>query len=77
MKTAKNTIHVVMSGQYDWLVQEDGGRELGHYQTRSEAEAVGYKLARKRRVELVVDDGRGKMQRSRPRKGWFARLFGR
>jgi hypothetical protein len=39
---------------------------------------VGHKLARKRRIELVVhhhEDGRA--QRSRPRKGWFVRLFGR
>jgi hypothetical protein len=28
-------------------------------------------------VELVVHDERGRAQRSRPRKGWFARLFGR
>jgi hypothetical protein len=77
MKSTRNAIHVLMIGERDWLVQEDGGRELGHYPTRREAEAVGYKLARKRGVELGVDDGKGKMQRSRPRKGLFARLFGR
>jgi len=61
----------------DWVVREDGGREFGHYPTRKDAEAVGHKLARKRGVELVVNDGSGKVQRSRPRKGWFAWLFGR
>jgi len=77
MKNAKNAIQVLTRGERDWLVREDGGRELGHYPTRREAEAVGHKLARKRGVELVVEDGRGKLQRSRPRKGWFARLFRR
>ena len=76
MKNAKNAIQVLMRGEHDWLVREDGGgRELGHYPTRREAEVVGHKLARKRGVELVVEDGRGKIQRSRPRRGWFARLF--
>ena len=70
------TIHVLAGGDSDWVVREDGGRELGHYSTRAEAQAVGFKLARKRGVELVVNDG-GEMQRSRPRKGWLARLFGR
>src|SRR5262245_57856332 len=51
-KNAKNAIQVLMRGEHDWLVREDGGgRELGHYPTRREAEAVGHKLARKRRVE--------------------------
>jgi Uncharacterized protein conserved in bacteria (DUF2188) len=77
MKSARNAIHVLMSAERDWLVREEDGRELGHYPTRREAEAVGHKLARKRGVELVVDDGRGRVQRSRPRKGLFARLFGR
>ena len=69
-------IEVVAAGERDWIVREDGGRELGHYPTRQEAEAVGHKLARKRAVELVVTGGGGKATRSRPRKGWFARLFG-
>lgn len=73
---AQKAIHVAAGGERDWIVREDGGRELGHYPTLEEAQAVGHKLARKRGVELVVNDG-GKMQRSRPRKGWIGRLFGR
>jgi hypothetical protein len=69
-------IEVVGAGERDWIVREHGGRELGHYPTRQEAAAVGHKLARKRRVELVITDSNGKATRSRPRKGWFARLFG-
>jgi hypothetical protein len=61
----------------DWVVREDGGRELGHYPTRKDAEAVGHQLARKRGVELVVNDDSGTVQRSRPRKSWLARLFER
>ena len=73
----QRAIHVDARGKRDWLVREDGGRDLGHYPTRREAETVGYKLARKRGVELILEDGRGKIQRSRPRRGLFARLFGR
>jgi hypothetical protein len=73
----RRAIHVIASGERDWLVREDGGRELGHYPTRQEAEAVGQKLARKRSIELVIHDGSGNVQRSRPRRGWLARLFGR
>ena len=73
----QSAIHVDARGERDWLVREDGGRDLGHYPTRREAETVGYKLARKRGVELFLEDGRGKIQRSRPRRGLFARLFGR
>ena len=70
-------IHVMLNGERDWVVRENAGRELGHYPTRAEAEAVGNKLARKRGVELVVQEASGKLRRSRPRKGWFARVFGR
>jgi hypothetical protein len=62
-------IHVLLNGEHDWVVRENAGRELGHYPTRAEAEAVGDKLARKRGVELVVQEASGKVRRSRPRKG--------
>jgi hypothetical protein len=40
-------IHILPNGERDWVVREVGGRELGHYATRAEAEAVGNKLARR------------------------------
>ena len=43
---APNSIHVEAKGERDWLVREDGGRELGHYPTQAEAKEVGHKLAR-------------------------------
>src|SRR5262249_5644236 len=33
----QRAIHVEARGERDWLVREDGGRELGHYPTRREA----------------------------------------
>jgi hypothetical protein len=60
----------------DWVVSEEGGRELGHYPSRKAAEDVGYKLARKRKVEMRVHDASGRVRRSQPRKGWLRRLFG-
>jgi Uncharacterized protein conserved in bacteria (DUF2188) len=74
---AQKAIHVIAAAENDWVVREDAGRELGHYSTRREAEAVGRKIAQKRGVELVVQDAAGKVQRTKPRKGWFARLFAR
>jgi hypothetical protein len=70
-----SAVYVACVGERDWVVREPGGRELGHYPTCAEAEAVGQKLARKRGAELVVEYG-GAVRRSRPRKSWFARLFG-
>ena len=66
---------ILPNGERDWIVREDGGRELGHYPTRKEAEAVGRKLAHKRGVELVFQDTRGPAQ-AIERRGWFSRLLG-
>jgi uncharacterized protein DUF2188 len=72
-----NAVHVQPRAQNDWVVTQDGGRELGHCPTKVEAEAVGYKIARKRKVELLVHNGSGTVERrSRPRKSWLSRLFG-
>jgi hypothetical protein len=74
---AKTTIRVHPRAIDDWIVNEEGGREFGHYGTRSEAERVGRMLARKRRAELVVQDQNGNLQRAQTGAGLFARLFGR
>jgi hypothetical protein len=75
---AKAAIHVLPIQPDDWIVREESGRELGHYPSRQAAEAVGDKLARKRRVELLIHDRNGKVQsRSRPGKSWLGRLFGK
>ena len=74
----KRTIHVVPGAHQDWIVKEEGGRELGHYPSKESAKEVGQKLARMRSVELLIHDDNGKVQkRSRPSKGWFARIFER
>jgi hypothetical protein len=74
---ARREIHVVPGGEEDWIVRADTGRELGHYSSREAAEAVGRKLARRDRGELLVYDASGKIaNRSRPSRGWFGRMFG-
>ena len=40
----KTTIMILPNGERDWIVREDGGRELGHYPTRKEAEAVNSRI---------------------------------
>jgi Uncharacterized protein conserved in bacteria (DUF2188) len=70
-------IHVVALSRSDWVVKEDSGREFGHYATKSEAQAVGIKLASKRRTGLIVHDEDGKRVRSQANRSWIARLFGR
>jgi len=74
---AKAAIRVHPKASDDWIVNEEGGREFGHYRTRNEAERVGRMIAHKRRTELVVQDQNGNLQRARVRAGLFARLFGR
>jgi hypothetical protein len=75
---ARREIHIVSGGSQDWIVRADGGREFGHYPSRKAAEAVGRKLARRDRGELLVYDAGGKLAtRSRPSKSWLGRLFSR
>ena len=70
------TIHIVLIAPNDWVVREEGGRELGHYPTQAEAENVGRTLARKRRVDLVINASDGGVPIREKPKGWFRRLFG-
>ena len=71
-------IHVLAVDVSDWIVKEEGGRELGHYPSREAAQAVAYKVARKRKVDLLITIAAGNSRSScgRP-KGWISRLFGR
>jgi hypothetical protein len=74
----QNEVHVQPRGHDDWVVSQKGGREYGHYPTKFEAEAVGYKIARKQKAELLVHNHLGAVERRlRPAKGWLRRLFGR
>jgi hypothetical protein len=70
-------IHVIENDSRDWLVRENGGRELGHYTSRTEAETVGAALAKKRKSELVIRPKSGTEHRRKPRQGLWSRLFGK
>jgi hypothetical protein len=71
-------ILVVWQAAADWVVCEEAtGREFGHYATRTEAEAVGVKLARKRRCELIIQDEGGKPISRPTSRGWLGRLLDR
>ena len=70
-------IHVIPNDTRDWVVKEEGtDRELGHYPTQADAEAVGLALARKRGSEVVIYGRDGKAHRRKARRGWLRRLFG-
>ena len=71
------SIHVVPLSPDDWMVREDGGRELGHYPSEQEALQVARKLARTRGAQLLVHDQSGATRAERASKGFFASLFGR
>ena len=74
----QRAIHVVSVEASDWVVKEEGGRELGRYPSKDAAQAVAYKVARKRKVELLIHDRGGKVKkRLRPSKSWVSKLFGR
>ena len=74
----ERAIHVLPGEQDDWIVREEGGRELGHYASKREAQSVGHKVARKRKVELLIYGLNGEaLVRSRPAKSWLRRPLGR
>lgn len=73
----RQTIRVQPSDHQDWVVREESGRELGHYPSQEAAAAVAHKVARKRGSDLLIySQGGDVTKRTRPSKGWFARLFG-
>lgn len=48
-------IHIMPDASFDdWIVQDDSGREFGHYPTREAAEFVAQPLAQRRSGELVI-----------------------
>jgi Uncharacterized protein conserved in bacteria (DUF2188) len=72
------SIHIVPVSPEDWMVREEGGRELGHYPSQQDALRVGRKLARTRNAQLLIHDVSGESPRPEAEaKGLFARLFGR
>lgn len=74
---AGKAIHLAPGGLEDWIVREEGGRELGHYPTKEAALPVAEAVARKRRSELLIHDADGKTRRKSYARGWLRRLFGR
>jgi hypothetical protein len=60
---ARREVHIVPGGAQDWIVRADTGRELGHYPSREAAVAVGRKLARRDKGDLLVYDARGQTLR--------------
>ena len=71
-------IHVMPDDRFDdWIVQDDSGRELGHYPTREAAELVAHPLAQQRCGDLVIHLPDGRTSRQSFAKGWLARFFHR
>jgi Uncharacterized protein conserved in bacteria (DUF2188) len=61
MSAATVAFHVSPDDAFDdWIVRDDGGRELGHYPTREAAELVAQDFARKHGGTVVIHlpDGR-------------------
>jgi hypothetical protein len=61
----------------DWVVQDDGGRVLGHFATREPAEWFAQGLARKRGAELVIQLPDGSTRHQSFAKSWIARWLRR
>jgi Uncharacterized protein conserved in bacteria (DUF2188) len=59
----------------DWIVQDERGRELGHYPTREAAELVARPLAQECNGELVVHLPDGRTNRESFVKGWWRALW--
>jgi len=70
----KSNIHLVPTSAEDWVIREEvSGSDLGTYDTFQEAESVASKLARRRKVQLIVHmSGRFEVHDYRP---WYLRWF--
>jgi hypothetical protein len=69
-------IHVRPDDSFDdWIVQDESGRDLGHYPTRESAELVAQRLAQKRSEDLVIHLPDGRTDRRSFTRRWSARLF--
>jgi len=69
-------IHVMPDDSFDdWIVQDDEGRDLGHYPTREAAEIVAQPLAQRRGGELVVHLPDGRTSRQSFARRWGTGFF--
>jgi Uncharacterized protein conserved in bacteria (DUF2188) len=75
---ANDAIHVIADDALDdWIVRDDGERELGHCPTRETAELVAQAIERRRRGKLVIHLPDGRTQCKSFAKGCLARLLAR
>jgi hypothetical protein len=78
MRMANAVIHVVPDDAFDdWVVRDDGGRQLSHYPTREATELVARDIARKHEGELVIELPDGRRECTSFAKGWLGRLLAR
>jgi hypothetical protein len=71
------SIQIVPLAPDGWVVRGEDGREIGHFASQAEAEAVGQALARKRKVDLIINPAGGGIPiRERPNVR-FRRRFDR
>jgi hypothetical protein len=76
MERPKN-LFLIGRGPEDWAVIEEAtGVCLGEHTSYKEAEALGCSLARERRVQLIVPDFKGRIDRYDFRPWWMRWLFG-
>jgi uncharacterized protein DUF2188 len=75
---ASVAIHIVPDDAFDdWVVREDGGRELGHFPTREAAEVVAREIARKCEGTLVIELPDGRRECTSFAKSWLDRWLAR
>lgn len=71
-------IHIRPDDSFDdWIVQDDSGRQLGHYSTREAAELFARPLAQKCGGELVIHLPDGQTNRQSFEKSWDGWFFRR
>jgi hypothetical protein len=70
------SIHIIPDDSFDdWIVQDDSGRELGHYQTREAAELFAQPLAQKRGGQFVIHLPDGRTSHQDFARWWGSRFF--
>ena len=74
----RRSFHVLPDDNFDdWIVRDDGGRELGHFPTRETAESIAEAIAREHTDDVVVHLPDGRKDRKTVARGWVARLLDR
>lgn len=75
-RAANVMVHVIPDDAFeDWIIRDDGGRELGRFSTRDAAELAARAVLRRRGGAILIHLPDGRCQYQSVEKSWLARWF--